>query len=98
MGRAPVRPCPHQPLQPDGGPAIETLILLLFGLTTAVILGVAIVRMITRSSRAREAGLDTTEQPRTDEQKARDKQTAVTWGCLLVAVPSLLALAYFFTR
>ncbi|GAA1487676.1 hypothetical protein [Brachybacterium sacelli] len=48
--------------------------------------------------RARAEGFESGERPRTDEQKSRDKQTAMIWGCAAVAVPAVLALAYYFTR
>lgn len=38
------------------------------------------------------------DPPRTSEQKARDRQAAITWGCLIVAVPLVLALLYTITR
>ncbi|MBB5831345.1 hypothetical protein [Brachybacterium aquaticum] len=35
---------------------------------------------------------------RTPEQQAQDRKTAITWGCLIVAIPVLLVLAYVATR
>lgn len=36
--------------------------------------------------------------PRTPEQQERDRRTAITWGCLLIAVPTILVLLYTVTR
>lgn len=36
--------------------------------------------------------------PRTDEQKEQDRKTAITWGCLVLAVPVALVLLYTVTR
>jgi hypothetical protein len=33
--------------------------------------------------------------PRTPEEKERDRKTAITWGCLVLAVPTVLALLWF---
>ncbi|WP_157235727.1 hypothetical protein [Brachybacterium sp. P6-10-X1] len=85
-----------------GGVLIDTLILLLFGVTALAFLTVAVIRMITHQrrekERARADGFPSGERPRTEEQKGRDKQTAMIWGCAALAVPAVLALAYFFTR
>lgn len=85
----------------SGGPAIQTLILLVFAVAIAVTLVVVIGQMLVRRQRAREEAERTgqpIDQPRTPEEQARDRQTAVVWGCLVVAVPVVLALLYWFTR
>ena len=35
---------------------------------------------------------------RTSDQKTQDRKTAITWGCLIVAVPIVLVLLYTITR
>ena len=35
---------------------------------------------------------------RTPEQKERDSRTMMIWGCLALAVPAVLVLAYTLTR
>ena len=60
------------------------------------ILIVVLVRMIPWWKREREA--EATRPPRTEAEKARDQQTAKIWGCLAIALPVLLVLAYFLTR
>lgn len=60
------------------------------------ILIVVLVRMIPWWKREREA--EAARPPRTEEEKARDHQTARIWGCLTIALPVLLVLAYFLTR
>lgn len=62
---------------------------------------VVIGQMLVRRQRAREEAERTgqpLEPPRSPEEQARDRQTAVVWGCLVVAVPVVLALLYWFTR
>lgn len=105
MHRAAVRRCPHRSLSVSpvhGGCAIDTLILLAFGVATIGILAVAIYRMISLRRRtrdeARAAGYPSGEMPRTDEQKARDGQTAKIWGCLVLLVPCVLVLLYVVSR
>lgn len=36
--------------------------------------------------------------PRTPEERERDRKTAITWGCLVLAVPVALVLLYTITR
>lgn len=45
-------------------------------------------------------GADGRPEPRerTPEEKERDRRSAVTWGCLVVAVPVVLVLAYWVSR
>lgn len=97
-----VRSCRYLLVLRGGGDLINTLILLLFGLTILAFLTVAIIRLISHQrrekERARADGFESGQRPRTEEQKSRDKQTAMIWGCAALAVPALLALAYFFTR
>lgn len=97
-----MRRCPHLPVPRPGGVVIETLILLLFGLTALAFVTVAVVRMITHRNRerdqARAEGFESGEPPRTDAQRSRDKQTAMIWGCAALAVPTVLVLAWYFTR
>ncbi|WP_193104633.1 hypothetical protein [Brachybacterium sp. FME24] len=97
-----MRPCPHRHLSPLEGCIIDTLILLAFGLSFVVILGVAVYRMISRRNQARdearEAGFPSGERPRTDEQKSQDKRTATVWGCAVLLIPCVLVLAYYLTR
>lgn len=87
---------------PLGGCTINTLILLLFGLTLVVFLGIAVLRMVSYQRREREDarsdGFPSGERPRTDEQKAKDKRAASIWGGLAVLVPCLLVLAYYVSR
>ncbi|MGO2023079.1 MAG: hypothetical protein ACTH2N_11985 [Brachybacterium tyrofermentans] len=100
-----MRRCPHQSSPVPfslGGFAIDTLILLAFGVATIGILAVAIYRMISLRRRtrdeARAAGYPSGEMPRTEEQKARDGQTAKIWGCLVLLVPCALVLLYVVSR
>lgn len=58
--------------------------------------------MVAARNRSREeaerTGHPGGEPPRTDEQKARDRQTALIWGAIVVAVPGMLVLLYLVTR
>jgi hypothetical protein len=85
----------------QGGPVIQTLILLVFAVAIAVTLVVVIGQMLVRRQRAREEAERTgqpIDPPRTPEEQARDRRSAAVWGCLVVAVPVVLALAYWLTR
>lgn len=100
-----MRPCPHRSITVSpvhGGCAIDTLILLAFGVATIGILAVAVYRMISLRRRtrdeARAAGFSSGEMPRTDEQKSRDAQTAKIWGCLVLLVPAALVVLYVVSR
>lgn len=97
-----MRSCLYPLITHGGGVLIDTLILLLFGLTALAFVAVAVIRMISHQrrekERARDDGFPSGERPRTEEQKGRDKQTAMIWGCAALAVPVMLALAYVVTR
>ncbi|PMC75376.1 hypothetical protein CJ197_08545 [Brachybacterium sp. UMB0905] len=80
---------------------MDTLILVLFGVTILAALIVLIGRMLVRQREAREHAERTgepLERPRTPEEQARDRQTAMIWGCIVVALPLLLIGAYVLTR
>lgn len=66
---------------------MENLILVLFGLTVVVLVGVALVRMVQRF-RDRSAIEETEER-----DPARDRQTALTWlGCGVILIGGLVLL------
>ncbi|MFC7374554.1 hypothetical protein ACFQS2_12780 [Brachybacterium sp. GCM10030267] len=71
-------------------------------MTILAFLIVIIGRLLVRRNRDREeaeaAGFPGGERPRTDEERAQDRRTAVVWGCAALAVPCLLVLAYVVTR
>lgn len=75
---------------------MDSLIPILFGLTILASLVVTFVFLMRNRRAAKESGLDQVE--RTEEEKAKDRQTAITWGCLLIAVPLALVLVYTVTR
>ncbi|EYT50396.1 hypothetical protein [Brachybacterium muris] len=75
---------------------MDSLIPILFGLTILASLVVTLVFLMRNRRAAKESGLDQVE--RTEEEKAKDRQTAITWGCLLIAVPLALVLVYTVTR
>lgn len=80
---------------------METLILAAIGVSIAVSLVVIIGRLLVRRREERERWeREGRPEPaeRTPEQKERDRRTAVTWGCLVVAVPVVLVLAYWVSR
>jgi len=86
---------------------MDTLILSLFGLSAAVVLGVSVARMLRaraqRSDRSAAAhgsgtGLDPRPQPRSERELERDRQTALVWLCALAVVVGMLVLAYLLTR
>jgi hypothetical protein len=80
---------------------VETLILAAIGVSIAVSLVVIIGRLLVRRREERERWeREGRPEPaeRTPEQKERDRRTAVTWGCLVVAVPVVLVLAYWVSR
>lgn len=59
-------------------------------------------RMLAGRARAREEdgldGFSSQPEPQTEEQRARDRQTAMIWTIGAVLVPCLLVLAYLVTR
>jgi hypothetical protein len=80
---------------------VETLILAAIGVSIAVSLIVIIGRMLVRRREEREQWeRDGRPEPRerTPEEKERDRRSAITWGCLVVAVPVVLVLAYWVSR
>lgn len=64
---------------------------------TVVIIGRLLLRRREQRERWEAAGRPE-PQPRTAEEKERDRKTAITWGCLLVAVPVVLVVLYTLTR
>ncbi|WP_394216941.1 hypothetical protein [Brachybacterium vulturis] len=92
---------PHPILSPSGGSTIDTLILLALFVAILVSVIVLIGRMLVRRREERErweADGRPEPIPRTAEQKEQDRKTAITWGCLLIAVPVALVLLYTVTR
>ncbi len=90
-----------RPLPPRGGLVIETLILAALVVAVLTSLVLLIGQMLVRRRRDREEAERTGHSPeemRTPEQQARDRQTAVIWGCAIVLVPAFLAAAYLLTR
>ena len=89
------------PDQPIPEVPVETLILAAIGVSIAVSLVVLIGRLLVRRREDRERW-EREGRPehaeRSPEQKERDRRTGITWGCLLVAVPVVLVLAYWLTR
>ena len=80
---------------------METLILAAIGVSIAVSLVVIIGRLLVRRREERERWeREGRPEPaeRSPEEKERDRRTAVTWGCLVVAVPVVLVLAYWVSR
>ncbi|GAA4527002.1 hypothetical protein GCM10023160_22520 [Brachybacterium paraconglomeratum] len=93
----------HSPpsLRPSGGTAIENLILLAMAVAILTSVVVIIGRLLVRRQRAREEWEKNgrPEAPeKTSEEKAKERQTGVIWGCLIVAVPVALVLLYTVTR
>lgn len=85
----------------SGGRAIDTLILV----TLFVVVLVSVIALIgrvlvhRREERERwEAAGRPEPVPRTPEQKEQDRRTAITWGCLLIAVPVVLVGLYVVSR
>ncbi|HEX7349743.1 hypothetical protein [Brachybacterium sp.] len=90
-------PVPRQ----SGGFAIDTLILLALFVAILVSVVVIVGRLLLRRKEAREeweAAGRPEAPPRTPEDQARDKKTAIIWGCLVLAVPVVLVLLYSVTR
>ena len=77
---------------------METLILAAIGVSIAVSLVVLIGRLLVRRREDRERWERPEPAERSPEEKERDRRTGITWGCLLVAVPVVLVLAYWLTR
>lgn len=75
---------------------MDSLIPILFGLTILASLVVTLVFLIRGRRNAQESGME--QAQRTPEQAAKDKQTAVIWGCLFLGVPVALVLVYTLTR
>jgi len=70
---------------------------------TAILVFVVIIiaRLLLRRREAREeweAAGRPEPAPRTPEQQERDRKTAITWGCLVLAVPVVLVLLYTVMR
>lgn len=97
-----MRSCPQPPAPATHWrPAIETLILLVLAVAIAGSLVVLIGQLLVRRNRAREElerSGHTEPPPRTDEQKARDAQTAKVWGCVVLLIPAALVAVYVLTR
>lgn len=77
---------------------METLILAAIGVSIAVSLIVIIGRMLVRRREKWERDGRPEPRERTPEEKERDRRSAITWGCLVVAVPVVLVLAYWVSR
>lgn len=80
---------------------MQTLILVVIGVSIAAMLIVLIGRMLVRRREERERWeREGRPEPRerTPEEKERDRRTYITWGCLAVAVPVVLVLAYWVSR
>ena len=75
---------------------MDTIILILFGLTIAAALVVTLVTVLRSRRSGGWGGSDQAE--RTPQQKERDSRTMMIWGCLALAVPAVLVLAYMLTR
>lgn len=91
----------RSPLQPPGGTAISNLILLAMAVAILVSVVLIIGQLLVRRQRAREEWEKDgrPEAPeKTPEEKAKERQTAVIWGCLVIAVPVVLVLLYTVTR
>lgn len=67
------------------------------GVFTVVIIGRVLMRRREERERWKAAGRPE-PLPRTAEEKEQDRKTAITWGCLLVAVPVALVVLYTLTR
>lgn len=61
--------------------------------SVVVLIGRMLVRRREERERWEAAGRPE-EAPRTPEEKERDRRTALTWGCLIIAVPAVLAMLY----
>lgn len=77
---------------------METLILAAIAVSIAVSLIVIIGRMLVRRREQWERDGRPEPRERTPEEKERDRRSAITWGCLVVAVPVVLVLAYWVSR
>lgn len=91
-------PAPHEL---SGGTAIENIfyaaLLAVFTIGLVLIIGRLLVRR--REERAAwESDGRPEPLPRTPEEEARDRRTGITWGCLALAVPTVLVLAYLISR
>ncbi|QNN83542.1 hypothetical protein H3H54_08785 [Brachybacterium sp. Z12] len=80
---------------------MNTLILLALAVAILVSVVLLIGQLLVRRQREKElwerdGRPDAPE--RTSDQKAQDRKTAITWGCLIVAVPIVLVLLYTITR
>lgn len=74
---------------------MNTLILLLFGLSLMVTLVVVLVFSLRAVAQRREQG---PPPPRTSAERETDRRSAMVWGLALVLVIGGLALAWFFTQ
>ena len=87
--------------RPFGGTAINTLILLALAVAILVSVVLLIGQLLVRRQREKELW-ESDGRPdapeRTSDRKAQDRKTAITWGCLIVAVPIVLVLLYTITR
>ena len=82
---------------PSGGSLIDTVFLLVLFVAILVSVVVLIGRLLVRRREQRErweAAGRPEPTPRTPEEEERDRRTALFWGCLIVAVPAVLALLY----
>ncbi|MGP9536877.1 hypothetical protein ACT3SP_02640 [Brachybacterium sp. AOP43-C2-M15] len=94
-----MRPCAHpSAVDHSGGCVINTPILLALFVAILVSLVLLIGQMLLRRQRRRDDPDASREHPRTEEGKARDRRTGIVWGCLALAVPTVLVLLYAVTR
>lgn len=69
----------------------------LLSISVIVVIGRLLVRR--REERAAwEAAGRPDPLPRTPQEQARDRTTGITWGCLALAVPTVLVLLYVISR
>ena len=80
---------------------IETLILSAIFVSILIFVVITIGRLLMRRREQRERWEQEGRPepvPRTPEEKERDRRTAITWGCLALAMPVVLVLLYTVTR
>ena len=86
------------PPRPPRRPVIENLILIAIFVSILAFVVITIGRLLVRRKEQREQWeRDGRPEPtpRTPEEQERDRKTAITWGCIVVAVPVVLMLLYY---